>query len=308
MTTATTANEREPNYAQRPIAPPAVRWIMSRLGVVAPDLTARIARRLFFTPLRAALREPQRRILESGARDECEAHGERVVFWSWGEGPLVLLVHGWGGHAGQMTAFVKPLTKAGYRVIAPDLPGHGASSGKMSSLVHFADTITALTVRIGPVDGVIAHSFGAAGVILAVSRGVAVPRAAFLAPWSSFEGVWRRFRDGVGISAPVWERLVGLSEQWLGMRFADVDPTNLAPRLSFPVLILHDPADREVPFEEGESLAAMWRGASLEPVDAGGHNKMLRDPRCVEKAVAFIKPALRPQSNDAVPELVATSA
>jgi pimeloyl-ACP methyl ester carboxylesterase len=38
------------------------------------------------------------------------------------ENPAVLLVHGWGGNAAQMRAFVFPLLSAGYRVIAYDRP------------------------------------------------------------------------------------------------------------------------------------------------------------------------------------------
>jgi pimeloyl-ACP methyl ester carboxylesterase len=53
-----------------------------------------------------------------------EHKGRHIVTWRWGsvENPAVLLVHGWGGNAAQMRAFVFPLLSAGYRVIAYDRP------------------------------------------------------------------------------------------------------------------------------------------------------------------------------------------
>ena len=56
--------------------------------------------------------------------------------WRWGsrDAPAVLLVHGWGGNAAQMRAFVFPLLSAGYRVIAGtdfDDRLHGGMSGEM---------------------------------------------------------------------------------------------------------------------------------------------------------------------------------
>ena len=45
------------------------------------------------------------------------AQGGRVVGRAWGEGPTVLLVHGWGGHAGQMTPLVDSVVAAGHRAV-----------------------------------------------------------------------------------------------------------------------------------------------------------------------------------------------
>jgi abhydrolase domain-containing protein 6 len=51
----------------------------------------------------------------------------RVVYSEGGHGKPVVLVHGFGASADSWNRFAKPLTKR-YRVIAPDLPGWGAST------------------------------------------------------------------------------------------------------------------------------------------------------------------------------------
>ncbi|HET9212116.1 MAG TPA: alpha/beta fold hydrolase [Thermoanaerobaculia bacterium] len=273
----------------RPVpAPPWLRTGMRVASALAPGAAARVARKLFFTPLRARVRDGERAVLARGERFEMEAGGGRVVGRVWGEGPAVLLVHGWGGHAGQMTSLVDPMVAAGYRAVALDLPGHGESEGRVSSLVHFAAALSRAASLFGLVHGIAAHSFGAAGSAYAMSSGLAARRAVFFAPPLGFESFWLRFRVGVGISPEVMNRLLRDSEAWLDVRFDGIAPRDLAPRMTAPLLVLHDREDREVPFEEGAELARRWPGAELRPVEGLGHLRILRDERCVAAAVGFL--------------------
>ncbi len=59
-------------------------------------------------------------------------------------------------------------------------------------------------------------------------------------------------------------------------------------------LVLHDPEDREVPFEHGRALADAWPGASLRAVDGLGHRAILRDVGEVARAVAFLTESAAP--------------
>ena len=58
------------------------------------------------------------------------ALGHDVVYLDGGEpdGPTVLLIHGFAADKDNWTRFAPALAKAGYRVVAPDLPGHGEPS------------------------------------------------------------------------------------------------------------------------------------------------------------------------------------
>jgi pimeloyl-ACP methyl ester carboxylesterase len=55
-----------------------------------------------------------------------------------------------------------------------------------------------------------------------------------------------------------------------------------------PLLVLHDPADREVPFAHGADVAAAWPGARLVPLRDLGHNRPLGDPATIAAAVGFM--------------------
>lgn len=278
----------DPAPSLRPLPVPAwLRTGMRAAGAVAPGAAARMAHEFFFTPPRAPLREAERAVLASGTRFSIEAGGRRVAGWAWGEGPAVLLAHGWGGHSGQMTSLVGPAIAAGCRVVAIDLPAHGASAGRVSSLVHFAAALERAAALWQPVEAVVAHSFGAAAATYALFRGLAARRAVFFAPPARFDSFWSRFRAGAGVSDEVWRRMLRRAEDWLDVRFDGIAPIDLAPRMQVPLLVLHDGGDREVPFAEGVELARAWPGAALERTEQLGHLRLLRDPACVGRAVRF---------------------
>src|SRR6185295_11999735 len=147
----------------RPIPFPG--WLRAGFGLaegLAPGAAARMARRIFFTPPPSRVRPEQQDLLDRAQRFELETPDGPVVGWSWGQGETVLLVHGWGGHAGQFAGFVEPLVQKGFRAVALDLPGHGSSRRSLSSLRHFATAIAHAGELFAPLAGLVAHSFGSA--------------------------------------------------------------------------------------------------------------------------------------------------
>jgi pimeloyl-ACP methyl ester carboxylesterase len=255
---------------------------------VSPAAAAKIAFRLFFTPRGARPSEKEENALAQASRFTLSTGRGEVRGYSWGSGPVVLLVHGWGGHAGQMTHLVPSLIERGLQAVALDMPAHGESGGRMSSLVHFSEAIASANELFGPLQGVMAHSFGAAATTYGLSRGLAADRVVFFAPPVGFESFWRRFQQGLGMSDRVWDLMTEHAEAWVGVHFADVQPRFLAPRLRTPLLVLHDHADGQVVFEEGAELASLWRGASLMPTRGLGHLRILRDPHCLGLAAEFV--------------------
>ena len=53
-------------------------------------------------------------------------HGRHVNYIQEGSGPVLLLIHGMAGSTSNWERVIEPLA-ARHTVVAPDLPGHGAS-------------------------------------------------------------------------------------------------------------------------------------------------------------------------------------
>src|SRR5262249_47169940 len=212
---------------------------------------------------------------------------ERLAAWDIGEGPTVLLVHGWNGHAGQMRAFVGPLVAAGFHVVSFDHPGHGASAGERAALPILRDAVRAVTRPARPVPGIIAPSLGPAPAALALARDVHAERAVMIAPPLEVTHFVRQFSASLGLP----ERLVPGVIARLRDEVGDLDAMDgrrVAPTLKASLLVVHDPDDREVPFAHGQAVAGAAPDARLLAVPGLGHRGPLRDPEVVEAAVSFL--------------------
>lgn len=118
-----------------------------------------------------------------------EHRGARIRAFVGGEGPPLLLVHGYGGAAWNFTELLPHLQ--GRRLIVPDLPGHGASSPlpATTSLRGFADALVPLLD--GPVD-VLGHSLGGVVALRLAERQPALVRRLLLAAPAGISSSTRR--------------------------------------------------------------------------------------------------------------------
>lgn len=252
------------------------------LDAVSPATAQRLALDLFLKPRRT----PGSMI---GHRFRLAEDGHDLAVWDWGDGPTVLLVHGWNGNAAQLSGFVAPLLRAGCYVAAPDLPAHGASGGARTHVRDLADAILHLGRRVGPVHAVIAHSFGATATVLALAQGLGARRAVLIAPPVDLPRYPRGFGAALGLSPRSAEAMVGRLDAVLGGRESyDVLRAARAAAGRTNLAVLHDPDDREVPFAEGRALAGAWPGARFIPIPGSGHSRALRDPEVVARAVSLV--------------------
>ncbi len=287
-TTASSAQKRTNGHANTLPIPAVLRWAYALARRTNTRLAAEFARRIFLSPPHAPYLDAQHAVLRQADRSTLDVMGHKACAYSWGSGPAVLLMHGWGGHAGHMTEFVAPLTQAGYRAVAVDAPAHGCSEGRLSSVVHFAAAMQAAADTCGPLHGIVAHSFGAAGAVRALHSGLSVNGVVFLAPQASFNGYWQLFRRSLGMADADWQAMTDISEARLKVSFADVHPAIHAPAMTAPLLVLHGTSDRMVPPSEGRELARLWPGADFRELNAG-HLSILRDARAIGAATTFME-------------------
>ena len=264
--------------------PGSIRAAFSLASRVSPGPTSALVERLFRSTRRSAPRRGERDIL-LGAK-ESEVAGMRV--WSWGEGPTVLLVHGWNGRATQLGGFVGPLVARGYRVVAFDAIGHGESPGKFSSLPELATCIQLVADALGEVYGIVAHSLGGAATTFALSRGLRVERAVFISPPSDPRELLAMVTGALGATDEVRSRVKERVERRLGTTLEDMRAEMLARSMSTPLLVIHDESDKEVPVRVGRRIANAWPGAELVITEGLGHQRILRAEPVVNRAVSFI--------------------
>ena len=261
---------------------------------VAPTLGERFAARMFLTPRRPRVPERERAWLKSAVAAKFTLGRWRLSGHRWAEqGPKVLLVHGWEGRGSQLGAFALALKERGYQPVSIDLPAHGATAGSQTNLLEFAASVGAMVRSLGGVAGIVAHSFGAAATTVALRDDIDVGRLVYLAPSEDFDHFPRVFGRSLGLSAHLAERMKRRIERRLGATMNELRGGHLAPRMTAPLLVVHDEHDNDVPWTDGVTYAKAWPGARLVSTRGLGHRRILRDERVLATVADFFDAPVR---------------
>lgn len=299
MAEALTTSQKSTNVRATPWQLLPVRAAFRLLCPTFPGLAARWAVRLFRT-VRPFPRPEREEGWLAGARPlrlpagDTGAEGRSLAAWSWGEetSPTVLLVHGWEGRGSQMGAFAAPLVERGFRVVTYDAPGHGDSGGRLSSLPETAAAVSAAARELGPLAGVVAHSFGVAATCYGLMTG-SLPdhlagRLVFVAPPGDLHHYIRYTADLLGLTPEVEERFVTHLEERFGVDWAQARSCTTRAAREIPLLVIADRDDDETPLAEARRVAAAWPGSRFTATAGLGHRRILRAPAVVAEAADFL--------------------
>jgi pimeloyl-ACP methyl ester carboxylesterase len=261
---------------------------VSWLGRRSPVLGSIAAESLFLSPTRHARPAWEASLLAEARAFSVAYAGHQLPAWEWGDGPTILLLHGWEGRGSQLGAFVDPLVRAGHRVVTLDLPGHGDAHDARVSVLDFAHVITQVHPALWPIHGVIAHSMGAAASTLAYTLSPFAARMVLIAAPRSP----RRFFDAFVHYLELDTHTSQATEQRLEQRYTlaldEIDTLQFAPFVSAQALVIHDRDDREVPFEHGRLLASALPHATLFETHGLGHRRILKDDEVIRTATEFV--------------------
>ncbi|GAA0251832.1 alpha/beta fold hydrolase [Saccharothrix mutabilis subsp. mutabilis] len=268
----------------------SIRAAFTLLERLAPPLGGRLALRIWCTPRHARPSSPA----PSGTRHELSVAGSTVVAETWGTGPIVYLVHGWGGHRNQLARFVEPLVEAGYQVVSYDALSHGESGPgtlgpKRATLPEFSKALTAVAAHFGPAHAIVAHSMGASATALAVLDGLPTTRLAFIAPVADPLSQTHLFADHLGFGPRTHAAFLARLERVAGnpIEFFNIPPRATDQDLP-PLLVLHDTRDTQVPHPNGEAITGAWPNATLITTTGLGHHRILSTPEVLTEVISFV--------------------
>lgn len=252
------------------------------------------------------------------------ARGAKIRWFEAGDGPALLLLHGFGGAAWNWAEVAPRLP--GRRLLVPDLPGHGASSPLPApSLAGFADAVAAIVDE--PV-GVVGHSLGGVVALRLAERRPDLVRGLVLAAPAGISSSTRLAEVTLGVAgavrpgrfaalriervlrSPRLKRLIfgrlqvanpdALTERAIrgllqaiplhtdalgaGLALAHDDPRLDLDRVRCPALVLFGGRDLQVPLADGFEYARRLR-APLRVIADCGHLLIAERPDVVARAV-----------------------
>ncbi|MGJ7537064.1 MULTISPECIES: alpha/beta fold hydrolase [unclassified Variovorax] len=297
--TPTAGHAAQSNYYKPSRTMRALRFGLTTSQRLWPALGVRAAYRLFGTPL-----PPKWLYRGQGPGAEWRREGWAFEDASVGiyhlaaqdsgaeSAPVVLLVHGWGGHAGQMLPLAQAVAAAGLRPVLLELPAHGRSAGTMSNSPQFARAIAYVTARLAA-DGhalraAVAHSLGANGLALAAARGLSAERLVLLAPPASPREYTRYFAHTFGLNEATRLSMQRLFESREGVLMPQLEPAAVGPRIAQPTLIVHDRDDRVNRFADAEAYRDAIADARLVATQGWGHRRILKEAEVLAQVTRFV--------------------
>ncbi|CAA6807085.1 MAG: Unknown protein [uncultured Thiotrichaceae bacterium] len=274
-------------------------FVFKVLDKVSRPLAGRLALRLFMIPPKH--RMPAREVATSESADVrfYTIHDKEIAVRSWGEGPVILLSHGWGGRSTQLFSFVQPLVDAGYRVVGCNLPAHGESSGKNTNMLEASLILSEVVkkeVKMGEgLKAIIGHSFGSGTALLTVHRYQIKPeKLVLISCFADIHWVTRTFGDVFEMSDQVVSAMEQTAYKQLDNAYGkawhwdDLSPTLNIQKVSQETLLIHDKEDHEVPYEHATQLHDAALNSELLSTTGYGHRKILMNQKVVDATVGFV--------------------
>jgi pimeloyl-ACP methyl ester carboxylesterase len=210
-----------------------------------------------------------------------------LVGWSVGEGPPVLLLHGWGGLGVQMAKLALAAAERGFRAVFCDVAGHGLSASKPLGFDRFMDDAQALQHATDPSPHAwIGHSAGALALLSARrTHGIRALRyVAIAAPCHPYVPVDRL--RGAGVREAVLDELKRLIAAQFSAPWAALEAgAAWQPGASARLLLAYDEDDEVVHPCNGDKIQSVWPGATRLRTRGFGHNRLLGSPALIEAAL-----------------------
>jgi pimeloyl-ACP methyl ester carboxylesterase len=179
---------------------------------------------------------------------------------------------------------MEPLRRSGMRVIAFDFPAHGLSHGRQTNLADCARAMLAVCDAYGPIDAVVAHSFGGFVALLVAEGGPPIDHAHPIGRFiliscpNKLAEVTRNFGKALKLG-PAAQRAYERHLERVGHRpVATFSAAELLQGTDAPVLIIHGRNDDEVTFRNAEDIAAARPSARLMPFEGLAHRNVLFAP------------------------------
>jgi pimeloyl-ACP methyl ester carboxylesterase len=259
-------------------------------GVLSPSLAAQLAVALASRPQK--FKRPQREMDQLAHAKKLHYRGSRGtdnVAWSWGEGPVVIISHGWSSRGSQMASLAMEVAEAGFQAVAIDFTAHGDSAGK---LVHFDDLakdLVALSSQFDEVFALVGHSAGGVMSMAAREFGFKAQRYAVLgapvAPYPALEAIRKllKARDAV------IEKCKQVFAGHIGVTWEELERGRAFYHGDGPLLLVYDTDDQEVSVEQGKKIQGFWKDSRLVITEGLGHRKLMWDPEVTQEVVTFLK-------------------
>ena len=261
---------------------------------ISKSLSVSAAFRLFCYPsIRCKLKDTETNFMANASLDKININGSTVNVYGWGDGKRpILLIHGWESRGSRFALLMDRLLTDGFSPITFDLPGHGDSGGKKTTIVECDQICAELHRTYGKFEAVIAHSFGVPCAFYTLKNSISSDRVIAISGLAEFQYLVDEFcrilRIHVELKAGLVDRIeklfVPLDNIW--NRFSVAYESH---NITSSVLVIHDKHDEIVKIEQGRKIASIFgQQARFLETNGLGHSRVLKSEIVIDSISEFL--------------------
>lgn len=263
------------------------------IGVFSKRKAARKAMVIFSTPYRKTSKKMPD-VFKKGEPLAFLSNGKKISGFRWNHpaSKKFLIIHGFESSAFNFDAYVMPMIRNGYEVVAFDAPAHGRSEGKTIMLPDYVDSIREAEKRYGPFDAYMAHSFGglAVSMFLEHATGKQDSKLVLIAPATETITAVRTFFDFLQLNEGIRDQFNIMIHEKTGFHPQHFSIKRIAAHLTGQVMWIHDEEDDLTPLSD--ALPVMQAGhpnIRFHITKGLGHRRIYRDAAVRKLIVNFFR-------------------
>lgn len=262
---------------------------LEKLWQKSPDTFYHLSHDVLFSARPMALKERWRQKMQTATRELLlvPETGGHVATYRFGEGPAIILVHGWAARGMQLSEFIDPLVESSHSVIVYDQPAHGESSLRASNIFQFIYSLKRVIEASRDVVGLIGHSMGCSAIGANLKWFPWIEKVTMLAPHADLRSDMMGWITRRGLTPEMVESLIAWLEVRYELSFADINLHQVGTHISSEVLLIHDEDDDATLFENSLKLKEIIAAAEVYTTQGLGHFRMVRDPRIKERVTQW---------------------
>ena len=261
---------------------------LNATSYVSPRYASKKAIHLFSKPRKGRYNENQNAIIATAKRTQLSWHDLDISVYVWeGNGPTILLAHGWESNASRWSYLLKDLRAQDYTVIALDAPAHGNSGGKVFNAVLYSEFISETVKYFNP-EVLIGHSVGGMASIFCLHnyQSPSVTKLISLRAPAHFDGVFSRYKNMMGYNHRISKGMERLVVERFGKTTDYFSAANFTKDFEIKGLIIHDKKDKIIPYEDALLFSNKFKNSELITTEGFGHS--LKDNSLTPKIIDFI--------------------
>lgn len=213
------------------------------------------------------------------------------VAWILGEGPLVICIHGWGGTgAADMGHIAGRLVTSGFRVIALDLTGHGASPGNEIGFGIFIDDIAEFSAGLlEPVHSYVGFSAGGLCTMAVRAQGglSAKKFVCISSPCEPYPPI-NLLKSKLGMGEKLLNEMRRDIASHFNCSWDNITHRCFSADSNEELLLVYDIQDNFIRHEDADRIAHAWGGAIVVKTEGNKHRDMLGADAVIRAVCDFI--------------------